>query len=68
MPILFKGQILAQESPENALNFYSGFLNKYPKNTEITQYLRPINIAVNKWNFANRDKQEPLALLTIFKP
>lgn len=48
--------------------FQQQFLNKYPKNTEITQYLRPINVAINKWNFANRDKQEPLALLTVFKP
>jgi hypothetical protein len=48
--------------------FQQQFLNKYPKNTDITQYLRPINIAINKWNFANRDRQEPLALLTLFKP
>jgi len=48
--------------------FQQQFLNKYPKNTDITQYLRPLNIAINKWNFANRDKQEPLALLTVFKP
>jgi predicted amidophosphoribosyltransferase len=48
--------------------FQQQFLNKYPKNTDITQYLRPINVAINKWNFANRDKQEPLALLTVFKP
>ena len=48
--------------------FQQQFLNKYPKNTEITQYLRPINVAINRWNFANRDRQEPLALLTIFKP
>lgn len=48
--------------------FQQQFLNKYPKNTEITQYLRPINVAINRWNFANRDKQEPLALLTVFKP
>ncbi len=48
--------------------FQQQFLNKYPKNTDITQYLRPINVAINKWNFANKDKQEPLALLTVFKP
>ncbi len=35
MPILFKGQILAQDSPENALNFYSSFLNKYPKSNDV---------------------------------
>ena len=35
MPVLFKGQILAQESPENALNFYSGFLSKYPKSNDV---------------------------------
>ena len=35
MPILFKGQILAQESAERALAFYSEFLNKYPKSNEV---------------------------------
>jgi tetratricopeptide (TPR) repeat protein len=35
MPILFKGQILAQESPEKALNFYSDFLSKYPKSNDV---------------------------------
>jgi tetratricopeptide (TPR) repeat protein len=35
MPILFKGQVLAQESPEKALNFYSDFLNKYPKSNDV---------------------------------
>jgi tetratricopeptide (TPR) repeat protein len=35
MPILFKGQILAQENPEEALNFYSNFLNKYPKSNDV---------------------------------
>jgi tetratricopeptide (TPR) repeat protein len=35
MPVLFKGQILAQESPENALNFYSSFLSKYPKSNDV---------------------------------
>ena len=35
MPALFKGQILANESPEKALNFYSGFLNKYPKSNDV---------------------------------
>lgn len=47
--------------------FQEQFLNKYPRNTDITQYLRPINVAINKWNFANRDKQEPLSLLTVFR-
>ena len=35
MPALFKGQILANESPEKALNFYSDFLNKYPKSNDV---------------------------------
>jgi tetratricopeptide (TPR) repeat protein len=35
MPILFKGQILTQENPEEALNFYSNFLNKYPKSNDV---------------------------------
>lgn len=35
MPILFKGQILAQENPERALAFFSEFLNKYPKSSEV---------------------------------
>ena len=35
MPVLFKGQILAKESPEKALNFYSDFLNKYPKSNDV---------------------------------
>jgi tetratricopeptide (TPR) repeat protein len=35
MPILFKGQILALESPEKAINFYSGFLNRYPKSNDV---------------------------------
>ncbi len=35
MPILFKGQVLAQENPEKALNFYSEFLNKYPKSNDV---------------------------------
>ncbi len=35
MPALFKGQILANESPEKALNFYSNFLNKYPKSNDV---------------------------------
>ena len=35
MPILFKGQILAQDNPEKALNFYSSFLNKYPKSNDV---------------------------------
>ena len=35
MPVLFKGQILAQESPDKALNFYSDFLNKYPKSNDV---------------------------------
>ena len=35
MPILFKGQILAQENPEETLNFYSNFLNKYPKSNDV---------------------------------
>lgn len=35
MPALFKGQILAIESPEKALNFYSDFLNKYPKSNDV---------------------------------
>ena len=47
--------------------YQSQFLNKYPDNRDITQYLRPINVAINKWNFANKNIQEPLALLTIFK-
>ena len=35
MPVLFKGQILAKESPEKALNFYNDFLNKYPKSNDV---------------------------------
>jgi tetratricopeptide (TPR) repeat protein len=35
MPVLFKGQIIAKESPEKALNFYSDFLNKYPKSNDV---------------------------------
>ena len=35
MTILFNGQILAQENPEETLNFYSNFLNKYPKSNDV---------------------------------
>ncbi|MCX7181610.1 MAG: hypothetical protein NT063_02510, partial [Candidatus Methylopumilus sp.] len=55
MPALFKGQILANESPEKALNFYSDFLNKYPKSNDVRLEYAKLLTGGRKFNEAKNE-------------
>ena len=55
MPALFKGQILAKESPEKALNFYSDFLSKYPKSNDVRLEFAKLLTNGRKFNEAKNE-------------
>jgi tetratricopeptide (TPR) repeat protein len=55
MPALFKGQILAKESPEKALNFYSDFLSKYPKSNDVRLEFAKLLTNDRKFNEAKNE-------------
>ena len=55
MPVLFRGQILAQESPQNALSFYNGFLSKYPKSNDVRLEYAKLLTNARKFNEAKNE-------------